>query len=128
MPIFSDLINTFILTIRRPPADRSLIIILLFKRSGPKFHKNLKNNISNILISSPGGFGRAKNRWINLLKANDLITVILPSSDNLRLDHCCNKLCTLLMISGIFTSHMSNTSVVKVTPKILKYHSDQSRL
>ena len=52
--IFSDLINTFILTIRRPPADRSLIIIPLFTRSGPKFHKNLKNNISNLLISSPG--------------------------------------------------------------------------
>ena len=127
--IFRDLIKMFIFTIRRPPAKRSLIIMLLLIRSGPEFHRNLKKkSVSNRYLVSPGGFGKAKNRWMNLLKANDLITVILPNSVNLRLDHCFIKLSTLFIIVGAFTSQISNTSVVNVIPKIQKCPFVQSRL
>ena len=35
----------------------------------------MKNSVSNRFISSPGGFGKVKNRWMNLLKANDLTRI-----------------------------------------------------
>ena len=36
--------------------------MLLFIRLDPEFHINLKNSVSNRFMSSPGGFGKAKNR------------------------------------------------------------------
>ena len=65
---------------------------------------------------------------MNLLKANDFITVILQNSANLRLHHYFNKLSTLFIIVGTFTSHILNTSVVNVTPKVLKCPFVHSRL
>ena len=55
-----------------------------------------------------------------MLKTNDLITVILQKSVSLRLAHWCIKFFALFIYGAVFTSHISKTSVVSVTPKILK--------
>ena len=52
--------------------------------------------------------------------ANDFLIVIFPCYESLLFDQVFIVFSTLNKISVVFGSHMSKTSGVKVTPKILK--------
>ena len=70
--------------------------MFLFIRSGLEFHKNLYNNFSSFLTSSPGGLGNPKKRCINFDNANHFITVIRPNKVNFLLAQLFKRFSTLL--------------------------------
>ena len=68
----------------------------------------------------PGGFGSPMNICTNFDSANDFIIVIFPGNVNFLLDHVLIIFSTFCSMPVVFLSHMSKTSLVKVTPNILK--------
>ena len=82
----------------------------------------------SLSINTPGGLGNARNKWINVAKARDLITVILPSNVSFLFDHLLLKVSIFVKISIVFTSQIFYSSVVNVAPRILKCPYVQSSL
>ena len=68
------------------PVSIFLTICLLLILSGPLFHTNLKNIFSNFLSRSPGGLGKARNKYANLESMSDFITMTLPIRVNFLFD------------------------------------------